>query len=281
MQADFHIHSTCSDGSFTPEQLVRIFQQFGYHMLVLTDHDTIAGFQRFHEAAKACGIKTVSGVEITALYRGAEMHILAYNFDPQDEGLNELLAEIRRLRVERVLEMLEKLRKVGYHLEYEDVVAQASGEVLNRRHVALALLYRGYIKTIRDAFTYDLIADNGRAYLPARSFPPEVIIESVKKAGGIAVVAHPGTFVYPSGEVGLKESDLRYLIDCGLDGIEVFHPRHTTIDVYRYHYIARNFRLFMSFGSDYHEGEIVNIQQAIPPDFRSGLREWLNILECF
>ncbi|MDK2865335.1 MAG: 3,5-nucleoside bisphosphate phosphatase [Thermotogota bacterium] len=278
MLLDCHLHSTCSDGSYTPEQLAFVYSQLGYSFVVLTDHDTVAGLRPFAQTLRQYGVKTTTGVEITANFHGGELHILAYRIDTENTSLLELLEQIQKARIERAHEILSMLEKLGYPLTIEEVKLHMTGQVLGRPHIAKAMVTRGYIKTVRDAFTPDFLADQGKAFVPPSGPEADKVIKTIKQAGGIAVLAHPGIFVDENGRMGITSKQFIELCDMGIDGVEVFHPKHSSNDIWEYLRLCREFGLFVSCGSDFHEGEIVRISGYVPSELWGELKRCSEVL---
>jgi len=275
---DCHLHSTHSDGAYTPEQLAFVYSQLGYDFVVLTDHDTLAGTHEFIRLLKQYGVKSTTGVEVTTRFYGGEMHILGYRVDPESKVLLQLLERVRKARVERALEMLSLLSKLGYHLTFEEVKLHVTGQVVGRPHIAKALVSKGYLSTVREAFTPDLMADNGKAFIPPMGPEVNKVIETIRRAGGIAVVAHPGIFVDGRGRIGINGKQMMELCDMGIEGVEVFHPKHSPQDIWEYLRLSREFGLFASCGSDFHEGDIAKISGYVPLELWGELKRCSEVL---
>jgi len=278
---DCHLHSTHSDGAYTPEQLAFVYSQLGYDFVVLTDHDTLAGTNEFRRLLRQYGVKSTTGVEVTTRFYGGEMHILGYRVDPESEELLQLLERVRKARVERALEILSLLSKLGYHLTFEEVELHVTGQVVGRPHIARALVSKGYLGTVREAFTPELMADNGKAFVPPMGPEVNEVIETIRRAGGIAVVAHPGIFVDGRGRMGINGKQMMELCDMGIEGVEVFHPKHSSQDIWEYLRLSREFGLFVSCGSDFHEGEIVKISGYVPLELWGELERCSEALSLF
>ena len=188
-RADLHLHTTHSDGSYTPAEVVDLARRAGLSAVAVTDHDTLGGLPAARAAAAGCGVEVIAGVEITAEFRGREMHLLGYFVAPDDEPLNSALAMIRRHRAERFRAMVERLRQCGIHLG-EERQAPAAPEALGRRHLAESLVRAGHVRTVREAFMRYL-GDNGRAAVPKKRLPAAEALALVRGAGGVAAWAHP------------------------------------------------------------------------------------------
>lgn len=245
---DLHLHSTFSDGTCTPEELVRQARELGVYGIALTDHDTTQGIHRFMEAGRACGVVTVSGVEVSADYSNGTMHILGYGLNPDDEALNERLQWIREGRRERNRIIHAKLERLGMPIPWTEVEACAGGDVIGRPHIARVLMQHGYVKDVREAFRKYLVRGKP-AYEGRRRLKPADAVGMIVQAGGVPVLAHPSTL--NAGGLDLREVVLG-LVEAGLQGIEVFYPEHTQDMRRRFRKLAEAFDLVPTGGSDFH-----------------------------
>jgi predicted metal-dependent phosphoesterase TrpH len=246
---DLHTHTTFSDGTFTPEELVALARERGLTVLAVTDHDSTEGLGRAFVAADGAGPEIVPGVEFSTVRDGHGIHVLAYWMDLDDEPFQ---AELRRLRDDRFIRaerMVERLRELGHPVSFERVREIAEGKNIVRPHIAQALVEAGVVATIEDAFTPELIKDGGRAYVEKHALDPVAALELIKRAGGLAVVAHPG--LHREG-LGVSHEVLREMVSAGLDGIECAHPDHPPGAEERYRSIARRFDLVATGSSDCH-----------------------------
>jgi predicted metal-dependent phosphoesterase TrpH len=214
-RADLHLHTTYSDGSYTPAEVVDLARRCGLSAVAITDHDTLGGVAPARAAAAGTGVEVIAGVEITAEYRGRELHLLGYFVAPDDAPLNAALVTIRRHRAERFRAMVERLRQCGVHLNGEEWQAPSAPEALGRRHLAELLVRAGRVRTVREAFTRYL-GDNGRAAVPKKRLPAAEALALVRGAGGVAAWAHPP---YDCTQDGLAE-----LWAMGLGAVEVEYP---------------------------------------------------------
>src|SRR5918996_735024 len=213
---DLHAHTTYSDGTFTPEELVALARERGLTVLAVTDHDSTEGLPRAFAAADDRP-QIVPGVEFSAVRDGHGIHVLAYWIDLDDEVFQ---AELRRLRDDRFARgeaMVRKLRELGYPITFERVREIAEGKNIVRPHIAQALVEAGVVDTIEDAFTPELIKDGGRAYVEKHALDPVNAVRLIKRAGGLAVVAHPG--LHREG-LGVADDVIEELAAVGLHGIE-------------------------------------------------------------
>lgn len=243
---DLHTHSTASDGRLSPRELIRLAKQSDVSVLAVTDHDTLEGLPAADAEAAQIGVQLVPGVEITAHVDDLEVHILGHFIDPNDTRLTEFLTSSRRDRIERVHRMIDKLWALGLPLDVDEVLSLATGSSVGRPHVAQAMIRRGYVASLREAF--DRYLTSGKPGHVERSrIPAALAIQAIKRAGGVASLAHPGD--YGHDEV------IPFLVSHGLDGLEVYHPEHDTESVFRYERIRLEYGLLTVGGSDYHGTE--------------------------
>lgn len=214
--------------------------------MAVTDHDTTASVPDVQQLARARGIEAVSGIEITAIDEGRDIHILGYFFDPLHQSLGTFLAAQRKARVARVTAMGERLAALGMTVEMRFLVSHAdtdNGRSIGRPQVARAMVDAGYVADTRDAF--DRWLGQGRpAFVPRSGPAPAAVIGIIHEAGGIASLAHPG-------KLGL-DARIAPLAHAGLDAIEVFHPDHDAVLVTKYLALARDLELLATGGSDFH-----------------------------
>jgi predicted metal-dependent phosphoesterase TrpH len=239
---DLHAHSTASDGAFAPAVVVREAHKAGLAAIALTDHDTTAGLAEARAEAERLGIRLVPGIELSAVEGDHETHMLGLHLGstaPIDARLTEL-REMRRARAEKIVEVLNAN---GVRITFASVLEQAGGAAIGRPHVARALIAEGWAVDSRDAFDRYLAA--GRpGFVPKEPLTVRDAIALVHAAGGIAVVAHPGS-------QGTRER-IELLAKDGLDGVEVRHPGHSGEDVTRLMALVEHFGLVPSGGSDWH-----------------------------
>lgn len=243
---DLHTHTTASDGTSSPADLVNEAQAAGITTMAVTDHDTTAGIAPARAEAERRGLALVTGIEITAILDGRDVHTLGYFFDEQDAALLEFLARQRDTRRQRVLEMGRRLDALGVPVKLEEILATVStdsGRAVGRPLIAAAMVRAGYVTDIADAF--DRYLGQGQpAYVERMGASPADVIERITRAGGLASIAHPARARVDHGLEGF--------VDAGLHAIEVYHPDHEPDDVERYRAFARDHRLLVTGGSDYH-----------------------------
>src|SRR5579871_500452 len=214
-RVDLHIHTTRSDGTYTPAQVVDLARCAGLAALAITDHDTLGGVTAASAAGAGSSVEIVSGVEITSEYSARELHLLGYFVAVDHAGLTVALEEIRRHRVERFQEMVERLRGRGVSLEGEEQRVHGSPDTLGRRHLAEMLVRARWVSTVREAFLRYL-GDRGGVAVPKKRLPVAEAIRLVRAAGGVAAWAHP--------PYDCTREQLSELCDLGLGAVEVEYP---------------------------------------------------------
>ncbi|WP_030153456.1 PHP domain-containing protein [Streptomyces sp. NRRL S-244] len=248
MRIDLHAHSTASDGTDTPAELVRNAAAAGLDVVALTDHDTVGGYAEAL-AALPQGLTLVTGMELSCRLDGIGMHLLAYLFDPEEPELARERELVRDDRTPRAHAMIAKLRELGVDVTWEQVARIAGEGSVGRPHIATALVELGVVPTVSDAFTKDWIADGGRAHAEKHELDPFDAIRLVKAAGGVTVFAHPAAV--KRGRC-VPESAIAELASAGLDGIEVDHMDHDTDTRGRLRALAGELGLLTTGSSDYH-----------------------------
>lgn len=240
------MHTTASDGRHTPSDLVDRAFAAGIRIMSVTDHDTLAGFAPAVAAATRKGMTVVPGIEITSIHGGKDVHVLAYFVSDETPGLTDLLANQRRLRLERAMEIADRLATLGAPIDADALVAEATapgGKSLARPQIAQALISAGHVATVAEAFdTY--LAEDGPAYVPHRGASPAQVVEIVTRGGGVASIAHPG---YRQRDEIIPE-----IVDAGLTALEVFHSSHDEALTDHYLRLARRYDVCVTGGSDYH-----------------------------
>lgn len=246
---DLHMHTTASDGASSPAELVEKCIELDLETIAVTDHDNVTSVAKVQQLGQEKGLKVIPGIEIST-YRGeAEYHILGYFIDPKNDSLLGLTEAILDSRVERTHKIIEKLTEMGYPLEFKDVKKYATGVSLGRPHIARAMIEKGYIEEIGDAFTEEFIAGGGRAYVEKKNVLPVEAIEVILKAGGLPVIAHP--YIINHGEA-LDKKEIARLKKVGLKGVEVYQTKHDEKITKKYKKIAEELGLLITGGSDYH-----------------------------
>lgn len=245
---DLHVHSTESDGTLTPEDLVAEAKKAGLAAFALTDHDTCQGVCKAMPLAASAGIELIPGIELSTDYHGKEVHIVGLYIDIENEQLLKKTAEYRKCRSERNTLMVEALRKEGLSITMEELVAENPDCVITRANIARFLYEHGQIKSVREAFDR-YIGDHCKCYVGRLKVASTDAVRLIKEAGGTAILAHPLLY-------GLSNTNLQKMIDelkpVGLDGLEAIYSTYTTGEEQQMKRLARENGLLISGGSDFH-----------------------------
>ncbi|MEU9110808.1 PHP domain-containing protein [Streptomyces sp. NPDC048483] len=248
MRIDLHTHSTASDGTDTPAELVRGAAAAGLDVVALTDHDTVGGYAEAR-AALPEGLTLVTGAELSCRLDGVSLHMLAYLFNPEEPELARERELVRDDRVPRARAMVGKLRDLGVPVTWERVAEIAGDGAVGRPHIATALMELGLVDSVSDAFTSEWLGQDGRAYVEKHELDPFEAIRLVKAAGGVTVFAHP--LAVKRGSC-VPERTIGELAAAGLDGIEVDHMDHDGPTRARLRGLAADLGLLATGSSDYH-----------------------------
>jgi predicted metal-dependent phosphoesterase TrpH len=255
VRIDLHTHSTASDGTDTPAQLVRNAAAAGLDVIALTDHDTVAGHPEAMAALPA-GLTLIPGAELSCRLDGISLHMLAYLFDPAEPELARERELVRDDRVPRAKAIVAKLVELGAPVTWEQVARIAGDGTVGRPHIAAAMVEAGVVETVSDAFTEEWIANDGRAHVGKHELDPFDALRLIKGAGGVAVFAHP--LAAKRGQI-VPESAIAELAEAGLDGVEADHADHEPATRARLHALAGDLGILATGSSDYH-GSRKNIQ---------------------
>lgn len=271
MAIDLHLHSTASDGNYSPEQIIERAHELGLTTISLTDHDTIAGIKPAMIKGKQLGVEVIPGLELNTDYNGQEIHILGYYFDLSNPGLLTCLDKLKRAREYRVEGIVKKLRSIGIDISLPEVYEESGGGCIGRPHIARILLRKGYISYIKQAFE-KYIGVDGPAYVGRYKVSPAEAVSLIRQAKGIPVLAHPGVY---------KDDFLiPQLIEVGLLGVEVYHSDHDQEKRDHYLSIAQRHGLIVTGGSDCHgpnnRGRHLMGQVAVPEEIADSLRALRN-----
>ena len=254
--ADLHIHSSYSDGVYTPRELAFMAKAAGISVMALTDHDTLKGLPEMEKAAKEAGIDFIPGVEFSARWENRQVHIIGYGIDPNNALLLERLADVRNARRSRLEKIIKRLHEMG--MDVEVPVPEEGQRAVGRPHIARALVAQGYVKTVQEAFD-KYIGEGKPAYQPQTKMTPPEAVMLIHQAGGLAVQAHPE-------EIGDRALAVKLLGALAYDGMEVYHPSakdNETEDFWLQ--VAREHKLLITGGSDFHGN---------PGRFPETLPEW-------
>ena len=244
--ADLHVHTTASDGTLLPYDVVARAKQAGLQAIAITDHDSVGGLSEAKAAGKNLSLTVFPGIELSTEIDSHEIHILGFCIDHQHQVLLSLLDTLQKSRYTRAQRMVENLVSLGYKIELDAVLQHAGGAAPGRPHVGRALVDQGYISSVKEAFE-KLIGYKMPAYVDRYKLSPQEAIEAIHAAGGISAWAHPG--------LAANDSLLEMFIEYGLDGLEAYHPDHDSEQSSHYVDLARKRGLFVTGGSDFHGGE--------------------------
>ena len=248
---DLHAHTTASDGSLTPMELVTQARKLGLAALAVTDHDTLGGLDEAGAAARAIGLDLVPGVELSVEDDAGRFHLLGYGFDPENAALADTLITLRRSRAARNAQMAQKMAALGLPVTMDDVRAEAGedAQVIARPHFARALIKKGVVASVPEAF--DKYLSTGKPlYLPKEVLTPHDAIVLIHGAGGVAVMAHPG--LVPLDEAALADRVANLAQDDALDGIEAYYSQHSPAETERFLTLATRLGMLVTGGSDFH-----------------------------
>lgn len=245
---DLHVHSNCSDGTFSPRQLVEYGLKKKLSAFALTDHDSIDGLDEALSAAEGTSLTIVPGIELSSFYQEKDIHILGLFVNTEDPGFLETVQDFREERFLRNKKMVENFQRGGFSITAEEIGSNDPRIVVTRAHFAKALLNHGYVKTMQEAFVKYLKEDSVY-YVPRKKISPAEAVSILLENKALPVLAHPLLY-------GLSESQLEHLIsslkEAGLAGLEVYH---STTDISGVKYLlslAENYNLLPSGGSDFH-----------------------------
>ena len=262
---DLHVHSSVSDGTLTPREVTALALSTGLSAYALTDHDSVGGLKEAMQAAEGSPLLVVPGTELSSIYEGTEIHILGLFLDPEAAELTNALKELREARARRNEEMISRFQKDGFKLSLSDLYGQNANPVVTRAHFARALLEKGYVSSIDQAFR--LYLDQGKKYfLPKETISPQESIRLILSAGGFPALAHPIQY-----KLGWKKTEdmMRNLKEMGLMGAEVYYSSHTSYDSSILREICRRYDLLPTGGSDFHGSNKPDIRLG---SGRGGLR---------
>ncbi len=255
---DLHTHTTFSDGSCSPTELVELASHKGLDILAITDHDTTDGLSEALLACKDLPLELIPGIELSAQYHNREMHILGYFINLTNSQFQDRLDALRSTRIERLHQILDRLHALGMDISLEDIEQTSKIGTIGRPHIAQVLIAKGYVKSMKDAFE-QLLGSRGKAYIPRVVPEAHEIIDWITDAGGIPVLAHPYWEGYNKEE---STTVCQTLVEQGLQGLEVFYgtfsARHISFNLG----LAKQFDLLMTGGSDFHG--------ALKPDIALG-----------
>lgn len=242
-KADLHVHTNFSDGTYSPQEVVQQAINLGISCLAITDHDCVDGIEHAIEEAKKYDVEIIPGVELTGEIKDEEIHILGYFIDYKVDWFIEELNKFCKLRIDRINEMVKKLKDNGVNIDAEEVFELSGKGSVGRLHLAKIMHEKGVVSSIYDAFK-QYIGYGKSCYVKKFNLTPQQAIETIKKIGGVAVLAHP--------KVMGKDEFIPEYVKWGLKGIEVYHSDHSQADVQHYKEVALKYGLLITGGSDCH-----------------------------
>lgn len=245
---DLHTHSTYSDGTYTPEELVKYGSEKGLSAIALTDHDTLSGVKEAKKAGSKYNIEVIGGIEFSTSFENTEIHIVGLFLDDNCGIINDRLKQLQENRTIRNKKMVEALQALNVNITYNDVVECAEGNIITRAHFAKALVKNGCCQSKQECFDR-YIGTNKPGYIEREVLGVEETISLINKGGGLSILAHP--LLYK-----LSDSRLEYMVGClgrlGLKGIEAYYSTHSPADTKYIKFLAQQNRLLLSGGSDFH-----------------------------
>ena len=244
MKYDLHVHTSFSDGKYDPKDVVRQAIEKGLSGLAITDHDTVSGIHlAIEEGKEHNNFYIIPGIEFSCIYKDEEVHILGYFIDYNNSFLLDTVIQLQNSRYERALRIINKLKEIGITLDLDSILQHTSDNNVGRLHIAKALVEKNVVKNTQEAFN-KYLGRGKQAYFERFHLSVNEVIDLIKNTGGISVLAHPGL---------LKDkSIIHHAITCGIDGIECIHSKHNLHEIIIYKTIARENKLLITGGSDYH-----------------------------
>jgi predicted metal-dependent phosphoesterase TrpH len=246
---DLHIHSTASDGSLSPREIIKAAEAVPLRAMAITDHDTIDGSAEALQYSQSTDIEILSGVEISAEFERGAMHLLGYLFRLDDVHLTQALEVVQESRAERNLQIIQRLQDLGIEIVYDEVSEASGGGQVGRPHIAEVLVEKGVVQSIDQAFI-TFLRKGGPAYVERYRLSPAEAIKAIRLAGGVPVLGHPST-LNTRTEAELDKI-IATLKEVGLQGVEVYYPSHGPVRTALYERIARHHGLLVTGGSDFH-----------------------------
>jgi len=265
--ADLHIHTTASDGTFSPRRVVREAAKRGIHAIAITDHDTVQGIPEAIQAGKDMNVEVIPGVELATDERGVELHILGLFIDWENKTLQDTLKNLSVQRIIRMKKMICRLAQFEMNVKFEEVLELAKGEIIGRLHLAQVMKKKGYVVSIAEAFNKH-IGDRKACYVPRYKLSLEETILLIYRVGGISILAHP---------MLLHRDDIIIdLLKKGLGGIEAFCNHQSKESTEHYEKMAKEYGLLVTGGSDCHgeaKDRILMGSVRIPYEYVERLKE--------
>ncbi|WP_368504196.1 PHP domain-containing protein [Alkalihalophilus sp. As8PL] len=260
--SDLHMHSTASDGNYSPDDLMKKCYEVGLKIVALTDHDTVQGVPKAIEVGRSLGLTVIPGIELSTKIHGRSVHILGYGMDYENHEMLAFLSEQQQYRSERLNQMINKLSQSGVQLSRADVLKHVDGGSIGRPHVAKAMIDAGYVNSVSEAFDQFLAEGKPGFVEKQKEMTVKEAIDFIHRYNGVAVVAHADYY-------GLDEEIELWVREWGLDGIEVFHRDHNAETVQRYLTLVNQIEantgaeLLLTGGSDFHDEEYGRVPEPL------------------
>ena len=258
-EVDLHAHSTASDGTLTPTELVEHARDLGLRAIALTDHDTTNGLNEAIEAGNKYGVEVIPGCELSVTFQPGFMHIVGLWVPPSAPHLNAVLKNLRDKRATRNERIVAKLHELGIDVTYQDILALAGDGTVGRPHFARVLMGKGVVSSIQEAFD-TLLGSTGSAYVPKDKLTPEMAIQALKEEEATIILAHPYSLDL-SGEA--EAAEIQRLAKLGIDGLEAYYSLHSPSQTQKYLDLCKRFDLLPSTSSDFHG--------TVKPDIELGI----------
>jgi len=269
--ADLHLHSTASDGSHAPAEVVALAAEAGLQTIALTDHDTVGGLEEARGAAADAGIRVIAGCEFSVAAPWGEMHLLGYFLPERDDLLGPFLATQREARSARMREIVRRLQASGARVELEAVLAQAGGDAVGRPHAARALLDAGHVRNVNEAF-YRYLGRGRPAFVPKDLPPLEMVTALAARVGGVTSAAHLRDRA--------TRAALQRLREAGVDAVEVRHPAHGDVLAAKLEALAPEVGMLRSGGTDWHGEREAETEGRAPLGAITIPATWVDDLEA-
>jgi 3',5'-nucleoside bisphosphate phosphatase len=257
---DLHVHSTASDGSLSPLQIIERAKELRLRAVAITDHDTVEGSAEALGYPPLPSLEILSGIEISADVPSGTMHILGFLLRLDDPSLRQTLKRVQRARANRNVKIVEKLQDLGLRVQYDEITSISGGGQVGRPHIAQVLVHKGAARSVGDAFK-KFLRKGGPAYIPRYRLLPDEAIRMILGAGGVPVLSHP--FTLDAKDEEDLESILVHLKEAGLKGLEVYYPEHGPKRTAQYERLARRHGLVMTGGTDFHGAAKPRVQMGI------------------
>ena len=250
---DLHLHSIYSDGIVTVDEIIESIKKLNLDGFSITDHDTTSGIFEAKQNIKDSNIEFIPGIEFGVTINSKEVHILGYFIDINNDEIQNIISIAQENRIKRTKKILKKLEEFNIRITEKDLQNYSKKDIISRSHIAYILVDKGICSSIHDAFN-DYLGTDGLAYIPKISITSREIITSIKNAGGVAILAHPGD---------IKDDNIvMNIINEGIDGLEIINSKHNFEEIIKYYKLTKEYKLIQTCGSDCH-GKLINGEKFI------------------